>query len=131
MTEAASAPALKQKVAFVDDERTIAKTLAIILNHGGFDAHPFFSGQEAVDSLDKLQPDLLITDVMMPGLNAVETAIIFRTKLPQCKVLLFSGQAATTDLMQIAKKQGHEFEILAKPVHPTDLLAKIAANPKR
>jgi DNA-binding response OmpR family regulator len=130
MTEAVSAPALKQKVAFVvDDERTIARTLAIILNHAGFDAHPFFSGQEAVDSLDKLQPDLLITDVMMPGLNGIETAIIFRTKLPKCKVLLFSGQAATTDLLAKASLEGHKFEILAKPVHPDDLLEKIRSQP--
>jgi len=93
MTEAVSAPALKQKVAFVvDDERTIARTLAIILNHAGFDAHPFFSGQEAVDSLDKLQPDLLITDVMMPGLNGIETAIIFLTKLPKCRSFCSQGR---------------------------------------
>jgi DNA-binding NtrC family response regulator len=130
MTEAASAPDLKQKVVFVvDDERTIARILAIILNHAGFDAHAFFSGQEALDSLDKLQPDLLITDVMMPGLNGIETAIIFGSKLPQCKVLLFSGQAAIARLLAKASLEGHEFEVLAKPVHPDDLLEKIRSQP--
>ena len=38
---------------------------------------------------------------------------------------LFSGQAATADLLEKARALGHEFEILAKPVHPTDLLAKL------
>jgi len=38
---------------------------------------------------------------------------------------LFSGQAATADLLEQARKKGHEFEILAKPVHPQDLLARI------
>jgi hypothetical protein len=45
--------------------------------------------------------------------------------LPSCKILLFSGQAATADLLEKARMEGHEFEILAKPVHPTDLLAKL------
>ena len=47
--------------------------------------------------------------------------------LPNCKILLISGQAATADLLERARAQGHEFEILAKPVHPTDLLAKLRA----
>jgi CheY-like chemotaxis protein len=127
MTEDVSDPALKQKVAFVvDDEHVIASTLALILNHAGFEAHAFFSGQAAVDSLEKLQPDLVITDVVMPGMSGIEVAIIIRTKLPKCRILLFSGQAATTDLLEKARAQGHaEFEILAKPLHPTDLLEKI------
>jgi DNA-binding response OmpR family regulator len=131
MTGALSAASLKQKVALVvDDERVIANTLALILNQAGFDAHAFFDGQEAVDSLDKLQPDLLITDVIMPGISGVHVAIMTRTKIPKCKILLFSGQAATTDLLDRARAQGHaEFEILAKPLHPTDLLEKIRSQP--
>ena len=38
---------------------------------------------------------------------------------------LFSGQAATADLLEDARKRGHQFEILAKPVHPQDLLQKL------
>jgi DNA-binding response OmpR family regulator len=131
MAQSGRPSAPKPKIAFVvDDERIIAKTLALILNHAGFDAHTFFDGQDAVDSLDTLQPDLLITDVVMPGLNGVEVAIITRTKIPKCKILLFSGQAATTDLLDTARAQGHaELEILAKPIHPTDLLAKIRSQP--
>jgi CheY-like chemotaxis protein len=126
MPEAASAAVLKQKVVFViDDEQIIASTLSIILIQSGFDAHAFFSGQEAVDSLDKLRPDLFITDVIMPGMNGIEAAIIARTKLPKCKILLLSGQATTIDLLSIARTKGHEFEILAKPVHPADLLERI------
>ena len=128
MTEAVSTPALK--VAFVlDDEKVIASTLAIILKNAGFDAHAFFSGQEAVDSLDKLRPDLLITDVIMPGMNGIEAALITQTKLPQCKILLFSGQATTADLLEKARAQGHDFDILAKPIHPTDLIEKIRTQP--
>jgi CheY-like chemotaxis protein len=126
MCEFVSASEPKPKLVFVvDDEQVIATTLAIILNKAGFDAHALFSGQEAVDSFDKLRPDFLIMDVIMPGMNGIEAAIITRTKLPKCKILLLSGQVATMDLLETARAQGHEFEILAKPVHPADLLEKI------
>ncbi len=68
---------------------------------------------------------MLISDVIMTGMTGIEAAIQTRAKLPNCKILLFSGQAATADLLERARAQGHEFEILAKPVHPTDLLAKL------
>ena len=92
----------KPRVLVVDDERVIADTLAIIL-----------------------KPDLIISDVIMPDMNGIEAAIRIRNVLPGCKILLFSGQAATADLLEKARAQGHEFEILAKPVHPQDLLAKL------
>jgi CheY-like chemotaxis protein len=68
---------------------------------------------------------MLITDVIMTGMTGIEAAIATQAKLPSCKILLFSGQAATADLLEKARQDGHEFEILAKPVHPTDLLAKL------
>ena len=109
----------------VDDEMVIATTLAVILSNAGFEAHALFSGQDAIDSLERLRPDLLITDVVMPGMTGIEVATITRTRLPKCKILLFSGQAATVDLLEAARSQGHEFELLTKPVHPTDLLTKL------
>ena len=125
MTESGPTDGSNKKVLFlIDDERVIATTLAIILNNAGFEVHAFFSGEDAVDSSDKLKPDFLITDVVMRGMSGIEAAIITRKKLPNCKILLFSGQAVTADLMESAQAQGHEFEILAKPVHPTVLLEK-------
>ena len=115
----------KPKVLVVDDERVIADTLAIILNQHGFDASAVYTGMGAVEQARALHPDLIISDVVMPDMNGIEAAINIRRFLPQCKILLFSGQAATADLLENARAQGHEFEILAKPVHPQDLLAKL------
>jgi DNA-binding response OmpR family regulator len=67
----------------------------------------------------------LISDVIMTDLNGIDAAIRIRGMLPTCKILLFSGQASTADLLDRARAQGHEFEILAKPVHPQDLLARL------
>jgi len=125
MAETTSMVATKPRVLVADDEQVIANTLAIILNQAGFEAMAVFSGEKAIEALDTFRPDMLISDVIMTGMTGIEAAILTREKLPKCKILLFSGQAATADLLEKARTQGHEFEILAKPVHPTDLLAKL------
>lgn len=120
---------LKRTVALVvDDEIAITKTLAAILNRAGFDARAMFSGEEAVESLATIQPDFLITDVVMGRMNGIELAIIVRSKFPNCKILLLSGQVVTTDMLETARAQGYEFDILAKPIHPTHLLAQLCGE---
>lgn len=123
--ERMSDTAAKPKVLVADDERVIADTLAIILNQSGFEATAVYSGEKAVETAQSLRPDMLISDVIMTDLNGIDAAIKIREMLPSCKILLFSGQAATADLLDRAQGQGHQFEILAKPVHPQDLLAKL------
>jgi CheY-like chemotaxis protein len=115
----------KPKVLVVDDERVIADSLAIILSRNGYDAAAVYTGTAAVERARVAKPELVISDVAMPDMNGIEAAISIRRILPACKILLFSGQAATADLLESARTQGHEFEILAKPVHPQDLLAKL------
>ena len=115
----------KPKVLVADDERVIADTLAIILNQNGYDASAVYTATAAVERARATRPDLIISDVIMPDMNGIDAAIQIRDFLPGCKILLFSGQAATADLLEDARKRGHEFEILAKPVHPQDLLQKL------
>lgn len=117
--------ASKPKVLVADDERVIADTLTIILNQSGFEATAVYSGEKAVEMARSLRPNMLISDVIMTDMNGIDAAIQIRTILPDCKILLFSGQAATADLLEGARAKGHEFEILAKPVHPQDLLARL------
>jgi DNA-binding NtrC family response regulator len=109
----------------VDDEPVIASTLVAILNISGFRATGFTSAKDAIRAPECKAPSLLITDVLMPGMNGIDLAIHFKSLCPSCKVLLFSGQAGTDDLLDSACKLGHDFELLAKPVHPKELLAAI------
>jgi len=114
-------------VAFVvDDEVVIASTLELILLSRGFAVRSFVDPMDAAEAARNEKPDFLLTDVMMPKLNGIELALKMREINPDCCVLLFSGQAATSDLLAKAGEQGHRFDILAKPVHPLDLLSKIA-----
>ena len=115
----------KPKVLVVDDERVIADTLAMILNQSGFQARAVYSGENALEMAATFEPDMLIADVIMADLNGIDAAIQIRALLPRIKILLFSGQAATADLLEKARAQGYEFEIPAKPVHPQDLLTRL------
>jgi FixJ family two-component response regulator len=114
-----------QTVSVVDDEPVIASTLAAILNASGFQATAFTSPEDAIKAAEREGPSVLISDVVMPGMNGVDLAIHLRSLYPKCKVLLFSGQAATREIIDLAKNAGHDFELLAKPIHPKDLLAAI------
>jgi DNA-binding NtrC family response regulator len=114
------------RVFVVDDEDVIASSLAMILRfQEGFHARSFTNPIEALHAARLDQPDLLISDVVMPELSGIDLAIQLRAYCPDCKVLLFSGQAATAQLLKSASEIGYTFEILMKPVHPAVLLAKI------
>lgn len=113
------------KVLVVDDEQMIADTLREILAHSGFDARAAYSGEAALEVARNFQPDALLTDVVMPGISGIEAAIEMSEILPSCKVLLISGQAATEDLLAQARARDFEFELLTKPVHPRELIAKL------
>jgi DNA-binding response OmpR family regulator len=109
----------------VDDEPLIASTTTTILLHSGYDAHSFVNPLEALEAAQAVGPDLVIADVVMPGLSGIDLAIRLKELCPTCKVLLLSGQAETQDLLEVARSQGHDFTVLAKPIHPTELLARI------
>lgn len=114
------------RVFVVDDEDVIASTLAMILRlQGGFNARSFTKPLDALEAARLEAPDLLISDVVMPLLSGIELAIQVREHCPNCKVLLFSGQAATADMLETARAKGYDFELLLKPVHPSGLLTKI------
>jgi CheY-like chemotaxis protein len=109
----------------VDDEKAIAETLVIILGKSGFGATSFTNPLEALEKALMKSPDLLLSDVAMPVLSGVDLAVQIKEKCPHCKILLFSGQAETTDLLTAARKQGHNFPLVAKPIHPADLILRI------
>jgi DNA-binding NtrC family response regulator len=113
------------RIFVVDDESIIATTLATILKANGFHASAFTRPEDALTAAQISAPDLLISDVLMPGISGISLAIQMQKENPACKILLFSGQAATADLLDDARSQGHDFEVLAKPIHPKDLLMKI------
>ena len=119
-------PGDSQIVLVVDDERPIAEMVAAILRVSGYVAYVAYSGEEALHLSNTISPHLLVSDVMMPGMNGVQLAIEFKKRCPDCKVLLCSGAVSSENALEEPRRQGYDFKFLGKPFHPTDLLRSIA-----
>src|ERR1700721_2379672 len=104
------------KILIADDEHVIADTLAVILRRNGFETVAVYDGQAAVENARLWKPHLLLSDVMMPGMNGIEVAVRVCKTLPDCRVLLFSGHAVSSDLLRDSRVLGHNFEVIKKPL---------------
>jgi DNA-binding response OmpR family regulator len=127
-TQAAGLP--KPIVLVVDDEAVIADTRAKILEHSGISAMVAYNGKSALEMAKTIPPDLLLADVAMAGMNGIDLAAAIRQISPKCGILLFSGHASTVDLLEAARAAGQELTILTKPLHPTELLARVSETLK-
>jgi len=115
-----------RKILVVDDEVTVAETLALILQGCHYDVRAAFSAEQAIEILAEWRPDLVITDVMLPQMNGIDLGCVVKANYPNCGVLLVSGHPGTTELLEIAWQKGNHFEILAKPLHPAVILDMVA-----
>ena len=113
------------RVLVVDDEQLIADTLARILNLNGFAASAVYNGDAALAALDTLCPDIVLSDVRMPGRSGIEIGILIRQQCPDTRVVLFSGQAGVSALMDQARQNGYGFELWPKPLHPRELVRRL------
>ena len=121
----------KLKLLIVDDEPNINDTLAIIFRTRGYTVFTANTGAEALRHLSQEQPDLALLDVALPDMSGIEIAIRIRAEYPNCKFLLFSGNQGTIDALLDAKSRGHDFDVLAKPIPPQELidaLKSLASN---
>jgi DNA-binding NtrC family response regulator len=112
----------KMRVLIVDDERVIADSLALIFSNEGYEGRAVYSAEQALELISEWIPQLAIIDVKLPGKNGIDLAILLKEECRDCRVMLFAGQAATSDLLASARQSGHFFDILEKPVHPSELL---------
>lgn len=112
-------------ILIVDDETVIADTLCSILGERGFKAHKAYSGEDALRLAETLRPAIILSDVLMPVMSGIQMAIRIKHLLPDARIVLLSGQGETAELMRRATEDGHNFELLAKPIHPEDLIAKL------
>jgi len=117
------------KILVVDDEHAIADTVAEILRTAGYEVATAYNGTQALAQASQSCPSLLLTDVLMPQTNGFEVALEIKRKCPECRLLLFSGQASTAQLastyVQTFTNRGYRFELLPKPLHPDSLLKRL------
>lgn len=116
----------RRRILVIDDEKAIADTLGLIFRSQLYDVEIAYSAERAIEIIAVWRPDLAIIDVILPQMNGIDLAIVIKANYRSCHVLLFSGHANTATLLDEAGKKGHQFEVLAKPVHPNLMLERVA-----
>lgn len=114
----------------IDDEKYVADTLVMVLEQSGLHATAAYDADSALKKAESIPPTVVISDVIMPGTNGIEVCQEIHARFPNCHVFLFSGQSATNELVREAHARGVTWELLAKPIEPEELLAKLAALPE-
>ena len=115
----------RTKVLIVDDEPAVADTLALVFRTSGYDVKVAYSAEQAIETIAVWAPGLALVDVMLPGMNGIDLAVVLKDNYPGCRSLLFSGCQQAGELLEEAARKGHQFDIMAKPTHPAELLERV------
>lgn len=114
------------RILVVDDEARVAETLELIFATRGYDVRTANSAEAAIEIVSAWRPDLALVDVMLPLMNGIDLGIALQSNYPDCRLLLLSGHPGTGALLEGARERGHNFDILAKPLHPSFILDTVS-----
>src|SRR6266404_4336168 len=114
------------KILLVDDEQQLRSMLRIALESAGHEVEEAGDGKEAIESYCSHPADLLVTDIVMPGQEGIETIMQFRDKFPELKIIAMSGGGKNNrqTYLDWAKKLGAN-RALAKPFSIDDFLTAV------
>ena len=110
------------RVMVVDDEPIIADSMAFILQKEGFETLAMYGGQAALEASELFEPDVLMTDVMMPEMDGVATAMMMRRRFPKCRIVMFSGYSGATERLAHVSGGKDAYLMLKKPMRPDDVI---------
>jgi DNA-binding response OmpR family regulator len=111
------------RVLLVDDEEEFATTLAERLSMRGLDVETALDGESALELMDADPPDVVLLDVLMPGMGGLEVLRRIRSISPGTQVILLTGHGSTRDGME-GMRQG-AFDYLMKPLKIEELVKKL------
>ncbi|MEJ2039532.1 MAG: response regulator [Desulfosarcinaceae bacterium] len=115
-----------KQILVIDDDTQFRLMLRRILEKQGYEVHEASDGKQGLDSYRSLQTDLVITDIIMPEKEGVETIVALRSEYPSVKIIAISGggRNAPGDYLMLAKKLGAQVT-MEKPLDRNHLLEEI------
>jgi DNA-binding NtrC family response regulator len=108
-------------VLIIDDESGIVDTLRILLKNEGFAAHVAFGGKQGIDQIATIRPDIIISDIRMPGVTGLDVLSASRAQDPDCPVILMTAQASLQSA--ISAVNDGAFHYVQKPFQNDALIA--------
>lgn len=118
----------KAKILVVDDDPAISEMLTIVLQAEGFDTVAVMDGGEAVATFEREQPDLVLLDLMLPGMNGVDICKAIRQD-SMVPIVMLTAKTDTVDVV-LGLESGAD-DYVNKPFKPKELVARIRARLRR
>lgn len=119
------------RILLVDDEKDILEFLSYNLKKEGFEVATCSNGQMALDKLDEFQPHLIVLDVMMPGMDGIETCENIRSNSKYDHIIITFLTARAEDYSQVAGLEAGADDYINKPIKPKVLVSRVKALLRR
>lgn len=117
------------RILVVEDEDSIRRFIVINLKRSGYEVIEATSGEEAVKIAEKQRPDLVVLDVMLPGVDGFEVCRILREKLTDLAVIMLTARGQDMDKIMGLELGADDYVV--KPFNPLELTARIRAVLRR
>ena len=117
------------KVMVVDDEQSLLRALELIFSNAGFEYIGICQSTKALEAIEDHRPDVVILDVMMPGINGFELCEAIRNRQPEMPILMLSAKCDIVD-RHVGLRAGAD-DYLAKPFDDEELLLRVKALLRR
>ena len=119
------------KILLVDDEPDILEIIGYNLSAEGYEIHTATNGLEALKKANKVIPDLIVLDVMMPEMDGIETCEKIRNMAPLKDVLVMFLSARAEEYSQVAGLEAGADDYITKPIKPKLLVSKVKSLLRR
>lgn len=120
--------AAPSRILVVDDDHAIAEMVGIVLRGKGFDVVTAPDGASALDAFDRVGPDLVLLDLMLPGMDGIEVCRELRRR-SGIAVIMLTARSDTSDVVEGLEAGADDY--LTKPFEPDELVARIRARVRR
>jgi len=117
----------KQKILIVDDDKDIVEMLDYNLGKEGFETHTATSGKKAIEIATEFEPNLILLDIMMPGIDGVETCRQLREIPSLAATYILFLTARSEEYSEVAAFEVGADDYINKPIKPRALLSRINA----
>ena len=119
---------VKNTILLIDDDENICKVIKLYLEKEGMDIHVAGNGKEGIDMFAQINPDLVLLDIMMPGMDGMEVIKLIR-KESNVPVIMLTAKSDTFDKV-LSLEMGAD-DYIVKPFEPKELIARIKAVLRR
>lgn len=125
MNPSANSARRRPRALVIDDDDFVRATVASMLEAAGYDVHQAQDGDSGLMLFEEHRPELVVTDVLMPNKEGIETILELRQRNAEVRIIAMTGggEIGATPILDVARKLGAD-DVLHKPFSRNDLLLK-------